>query len=495
MGFFHKINQWALTRYPQIWNLRLIPVLAIILLCHLFHFVVGYFSYNKQDFGNNTRVIDEMFFSSSFFSFSFLLSGVIFVFWLNRMFRNNAFKSYYPLSHRQLAGQFLAVFLIAALNISYYSSYTWGYLQNAKHHNVSTNIEEDVKLYNQMLFLLQDNKDSYFFENRVYPSPFPINKQYNNNDQDNSSANTEESSYYYIGSDDKRYTVAQIEALTGGYKFSYLNYRSDYREITPNNSYYDYDKEDWRNIFEERSKLLNDSVLLLQNMKAFIALCERRNIDHKLDANTWLQWVNHPPFFPFEYSISRNTDLNDALSKNPKSYFVDFDTLYTILYNTNSLYTYHIELWVLCVYLYIALGLSVLVMSYRWTSKKVWSYSVIGSMLLALILGVLTAMIGMNGFSNSGKTITLLYLAIIAGFLLLHFAHPKKLYAGVALNWFIWSLPFVPALIFSLFEIGNDSFMRHNEVNYFFTSIWLYVLAFCLVIVPLYRKWMAAPED
>lgn len=120
-----KIQQRLLLRHPLLWNIRIIPLMGLMLTLHIIFYVCGYLNgnvdftpYNSEYFG-----IGE---SGTATLFSVLLSLLIFVGWLFFYLRNNAFKSFYP-AGAALYKEWLCLLVICITNISYIYSYNAGY--------------------------------------------------------------------------------------------------------------------------------------------------------------------------------------------------------------------------------------------------------------------------------------------------------------------------------------------------------------------------------
>lgn len=120
-----QIQQRLLLRHPLLWNIRIIPLMGIMLTLHLIFYVCGYLNgnvdftpYNSEYFGFGE--------SGTATLFSVLLSLLIFVGWLFFYLRNNAFKSFYP-AGAALYKEWLCLLVICIVNISYIYSYNAGY--------------------------------------------------------------------------------------------------------------------------------------------------------------------------------------------------------------------------------------------------------------------------------------------------------------------------------------------------------------------------------
>lgn len=509
-----KLHKDLLENYPLIWNLRLLSILGVCAGLHLFHFLAGYLSFTSVTGGWNSP--EGVFFDTPLGMFSIISSFIIFILWLIRVFRNNPFKSFYPLSNLQLYGQLMAFMLVSFLNITYYFSFTYGYVAHAK---MSTNYisnKKDAAIFNSVTPYLQESKEVYAIENKCSPAPFPMIKKYRAND-DNTSAvsaeNEQENNVYYVGSDGQEYTPRQLDSLGGGYEYSYLNYCGGvYFEhgVTP--------VYEMGNPSEARNRSVGkiDPKELKENMVAFLKLCDKYKVGYKIDVDEWFKWVYNPPYFPVNYTLrnqyynpyagtSYDSDYELAEERsqvNPKGFYVRKDQLQYIIDNTFRVHEYQTDFGVLCILLYLSLAFAMMIFTFRVTSKRVWLITLVGSALISMLLGAATAVIGL-GHSSDGVSIVVFYLLVIFSFLLIYFTVQKKSISGAALNWFAWSSSMILPLIVLAITINNDNnsessdfemWFNRNEFLFSFICFIVY-LAILAALTPLYRRWQALAED
>lgn len=499
-----KLNQHLLENYPLIWNMRLLPVVMVIIIFHLFHLLVGYSMYDGiASMGWHNP--GDMFFATSFSLFSIIGSFVIFILWLTRVLRNNAFKSFYPFSNNHLFLQFLIILGVCLGNLTYYYSYTSGYLMHARNNTNNAENERDVAVFNSVAGFLQSARDQYSLDLRCHPYPFPLTKQYKANAQHTTSGKQNTDEYYYESRDKQRFTQAQVDSIAGGYQFSYLNWCSDYNMIefsdVTNGRDFDYYKQ-------QHLTLLNDPKMLKQQMAAFTGICRKYGIHYKLDVEEWFRWVYNPPYYPVQYTIFQIyyspgvPDDNDqhlgqaATQTNPKGYYVELQKLQYILQNTRKAHEYRHNLGGFCGFLYAALGLALLVFTFRATPRRVWIITLIGSALIALILGAITAVLAMGGAKDG---ILAFYVIVIFSFLFIHIISESKTISGVSLNWFVWSFPFLSLLLYGMSDTFREGaaqswMVRHSEW-YFFLFVLAYLLTLWAFIIPRFRHWQSMPED
>lgn len=512
---FKKYNNYLLEHFPLLWNMRLIGILGITVVFHMLHFIIGYFTFSPTDSIGSWREPQNIFFTTPFAIFSIIGSIIILILWLIRVFRNNAFKSFYPFSNGQLFAQFAIFALVSLLNITYYYSYTTGYVLHARNLTGKENNKKDIEIYNKVVGLLQESAQAYSIENRLYPAPFPLVKQFVNANEDNNNSQD----YYYEGKNGEKFSKQQVDSMTGGVALSYLNHYNYYAYISPLNqdeNYYGADIES-EPILKERYqsylRMLHNGAELKKSMQDFLDLCKRHNIKHKIKVDVWYTWVYNPPYFPAKYTIKQFYDsynsptvVTETGQYNPNGFYVDINTLQYSLRNTMRAYEYGFELSLFSGFLYVALGLALMIFAYRTTSRRVWLISYIGSGVILMIVGAFTALVS-YGSSSNGIMVLSTYLIIILGFLMAHFIVKNKTASGVFLNWFAWSLPVVSVIVLGIVEAGR---IDHKNISsavperlyveqhvdvYFFACLIVYFVVLGFFINPLYRRWQALPED
>jgi hypothetical protein len=121
---FKKIQHPLLLKYPLLWNLKIIPVLAITLLLNIIFFISGWI-YGAIDF---TDVTNDYNYGPPVVPIwlSIMLTILVFVIWLVFYLRNNAYNSYYPLKKASLYKQWLLLFIISLFNCAYIISFIYG---------------------------------------------------------------------------------------------------------------------------------------------------------------------------------------------------------------------------------------------------------------------------------------------------------------------------------------------------------------------------------
>lgn len=168
--FIYKTNQYLLEKFPILWNTKLVWVLIIAIVLHVLFFLFGYNALS------NPEVLHEHNASSIFFKngtvfINIIISILLIVIWLIYLFKNNAFKSFYPTSRLNLFKQFISYLIIIFSLTTFFISYNAGLKTYIKLTYDDESISKEIEVVNDAaLFFSNDIKD-YTINNRRYPKP------------------------------------------------------------------------------------------------------------------------------------------------------------------------------------------------------------------------------------------------------------------------------------------------------------------------------------
>lgn len=168
MNFIHKINQYLIVNHPNIWNTKIVWMLCTSLIIHFFSFLTGWIMYQNPQNLQKEFILNE-YFQNGIFLIHTILSILLLVIWLYKMFQNNAFKNYYPVKRKHIFGQFLQFFIIVFVSISFYYSFIWGsqaYINYKYKDNVLSEWKNQI---NTGAAFLSQNPSNYTLDNRKYP--------------------------------------------------------------------------------------------------------------------------------------------------------------------------------------------------------------------------------------------------------------------------------------------------------------------------------------
>ncbi|WP_298898780.1 hypothetical protein [uncultured Psychroserpens sp.] len=353
-AFIYKTNQYLLERFPTVWNTRLIWMLLTAFLLHLLFFIIGFFTLSNPKILQEP-FIDYIFFENGTVFLSSIISLLLIVIWLIFMFKNNAFKNFYPTSQSKLFGQFLCYLLIIFSCTTFNLSYEYGmktYIATSYHDD---QINKEIEIANDVNMFLSESVSNYTIDKRRFPKPFyelycedrekfidyekpyinfldesfqfytlttkevPINNNraislesdsiYDNFVFSKTKGATE---IYYFKDSVVDYTSFLKSAKPSYYNMSSTFYVSkndtlddDFHLFSYNNyQSYDYDNYYNRPEFSIRHQLRNQRnyELLKRNnrleiktlIEAFLRFSNHYKIEHNLSAEQWLEMVYHP---------------------------------------------------------------------------------------------------------------------------------------------------------------------------------------------------------
>ena len=399
------IQKKLLLKFPLIWNTKLVPMLLIGVLLQLIFFALGFYE-GTIDFSNQTIVDIEV----SAILFGILLVLIIIILWLVNYFKNNSLKSYYTKSKNSLFYEWFQVFIICLLLISFYLSFQVGRQLHQKSYFSLEETKTRCKIIgNANIFI-----DGYFKETEIDSLASNLidslgNKiieniiEYQTNDhaiEEVALETVEEAAYPYklIYKDYIYFKNKKFD------KYSLMN-RANFEFSVFDN------KEDSLQNLEVKNWLFNDNQIEIKKlMTNYLKLIKEHNLGTNLNVDKWFKITyNRPEFTDFQYIIPYYEEFetddtyryninyyskgyrNQDKSKYSK-YFVQQDVLKTKYKIASKAHTKpFIELDEILAYLYGALVLSLLIISFRFSSGKSWLISLVSFGILNIIYGVFTA--------------------------------------------------------------------------------------------------------
>jgi len=373
--FIHKTNQYLLERFPNIWNTRLFWMLLAALVLHLIFFVFGFFTLSNPKLLQE-RYVEMLFFENGSVFLSIVISVLLLVAWLIFMFKNNAFKNFYPTNKLKLFGQFLSYLIIVFACTTFYISYQYGMKAYIASNYPDAQITKEIQIANDAALFLSEDLTDYTINNRRYPKPFydlfcenrtkfidydksylsfedddyqfytlrteeaPISDAYNRFN----SIGFENSGFVYSKTSDSIRTfffkdsVVNVQNIIKTQRPSYYNMSSTFfvsrndtlmdDDYKYDYNYMDYSEYDYayRASFSIRHQLRNkrnyellkrnDKAEIKQLMEDFLSFSDGYKIDHNLTAKTWLDLVYHPDNFEVKNFI-RDRSKDDYDFGNP----------------------------------------------------------------------------------------------------------------------------------------------------------------------------------
>lgn len=578
---FKKINQTLITKYPLIWNLKFIWILLTILVFNLIAFINGFLFFTKKSQLQESGLY-EVFFNSGIIIYYVLIGVIICVIWLYFYIKNNRFKSNYPTSRNYLFKEFLAVFFIIFLMFYVPNSFKTGlkfrvsnymseeqYLKDINiinrtqgftlrsefgYDNYSRNLpvlafdslvseKETRELYekNEREYLRENPHDSYnpflepyfrnpefetllrdYFPERFSYSKINFNQTYQPLKKNNSSTNQlyEEAAYpdvaavdsVAIGIDSASY-ASPVNAsekpqtyfnLASLYNYSVLAFNNP-KDSTLNHQFYD---EQWIALLQK-----NDRKAIENLLNSYTDLLKKQEIGYQFKHKNWIDYL---PQYPY-YFIDSNLNYKEINYK--KQDYINQSSLNRVYENIELAKYSSTWLELIQYYLLIALIITVLIITFRFSSFKVWLISLIGAGILAILGSVFGISINASiGYTQFTPYIILFvfYIVFIAITLIGLRSKKYKILTGVNLNWFVATNVFIGIVMLSFYtdlraEMLYDSTSKisiyelrqtNKELLMLqeFAEIFLYInpilyLISFYFIINLYKKWQAMPEE
>ncbi|MBZ4189583.1 hypothetical protein [Niabella beijingensis] len=349
-NFIQRVNHYFLERYPLLWNTRVYWMLGYCVLVHGCFYLMGYNVFKNTELFKHYNA-PELFVENGALLFSIIVSVLILVVWLLVLFRNNAFKNFYPTGKRQLFGSFFLYFLVFFAATTFYISYIAGYKHYVQNNYPAAWLKGKVAQANLAAAFLTFDFGAYTIDNKRYPAPFDtlycetnekkidFSKPYLTRDMD-------EYQFYTVGkkriprnntatataADDREINrettdsseiiyykkeVADVSGLVTAvpsfYNYSRQGFGDDGGLLYYNSYPY---KEAPAYSSEQRSKDINRKVyeLLQRNqpqeikklLTDFLELSKRFNISTDLTPDKWFELMYHPGNFPVTYFIGNH---------------------------------------------------------------------------------------------------------------------------------------------------------------------------------------------
>jgi len=372
-----RVNQYLLERHPTVWNTKLVWMLCIAFVLHLVFFILGYVVLSNPA-SLQERGISNIFFKNGTLYISVIFTVLLLVIWLVYLFKNNAFKHFYPVSRAQLFFQYIFYLLIVFSCSSFYLSYSYGTKAQICSTYSNYQINKEIAISNDAAAFLTENTKAYTIDQRRYPAPFnelfcETREKFVNESKPFVSFLDEKYQFFTLKTKIAPLTTAYNDPLYAGFIFnrikdsvkvyyyldqvvnpldstgrtfpSYYNYSSTFyksrndtlKEVLQENDYgingsYDsYDNYNNNPDFSLRNQLQNkrtnellqrnDPAEIKQLLSDFLKISSKYRIKHNLDIEAWFTMIYHPKNFEVR-SFIRNEKKKDyayAVSVTDKS--------------------------------------------------------------------------------------------------------------------------------------------------------------------------------
>ncbi|RZJ48426.1 MAG: hypothetical protein EOO19_07245 [Chryseobacterium sp.] len=364
MQKINKFNQFLLEKYPTIWNTKIVWMLLAGFIIHILFFIIGFISHITPVSLQKSQVTDD-YYRDGIILVHIIISILMIVGWLVMMFKNNAFKNFYPQSKGKLFSQFFQYFVIILVCTSFYFSYMIGFKMFINNKYPDGEMKENIEIINRGNAFLSQDSESYTLENRLSPQPFydlycetdikkiDRNKKYfvfynrvyqYNSVYSKTSSKKNKKKQFIIPEPENSQNKEVIYSNTNGDKFetfyfkkdvidvseyvkstgfSYYNFSELFYEYDSGSSinYYDKNQIDHENLSLKKKKadvnrktteLLdkNNEAEIEKLLSQYLKISNKFGIENNLDAKQWAKMVYAPKSFDVHYFIKKYKPLS-----------------------------------------------------------------------------------------------------------------------------------------------------------------------------------------
>lgn len=166
-----QLNQYLLEKYPSLWNTKIMWMLLSAIIVHIVFFLIGFTSHQNPKSLQHSNAVND-YFSNGLIYINIIISLLMLVTWIILMFKNNAFKNFYPQSRLQLFFQFVQYFVIIFACITFYFSYMFGFKLFVTQKYKDDKMIKNIEIINKAAPFLSQNLVNYTLDKRLYPQPF-----------------------------------------------------------------------------------------------------------------------------------------------------------------------------------------------------------------------------------------------------------------------------------------------------------------------------------
>lgn len=447
----NRINQYLLTHYPLIWNLRLPSILAVVLLIHLFFGLAGYLSLDYSLLQRHYSISSIN--GGQVYTLSVLFSLLVIVGWLLFYLRNNAYKSFYAIGRKYLAIEFALIVLVLTGACSFFLSYHQGARIKVRQLVPRETLVHESNVLNLALAFIPQEKNDYFKLNSCDERALRDGMSFGAPDT-NAVYNR------YITEDSLLYLRA-LKIVREPGAFSYRYFCNTELNL---NGYPAFLKAN------ERSVIINnwlsggkkDSISAI--LQEVLAISKKYSVRQDMHPDTMVNWIFADTLFSVDQLLAQSPFTGSGFPEKP---FFSANEINRALSLADECYLEKSNSsdWrgQLTVLLYFALSAALLLICYRLFSRRVFLMSVVGTVVWCILFALLAAS------SHEGDTVSQVMLALFlviagTGYLLTLSNTGSKTVSGVLLCWQAYGISFVLPLIAFLIS-GNYERHRHLSIN------------------------------
>lgn len=516
-----KIQQYLLLNYPILWNTKIVPILLGTIIANILFFLIGYF-FTSVDFNSGYNYF-EVFTDNGLVYFGAIVSALLlFIIWLVFYSKNNSFKVFYPRKASSLYLEWLLSFIIIFSMTLFPYSYQKGTVYKARSYVTKTEMIKAIETLNMVKILIPSYKNSYFQE-------YPTEVHQQNARMSLKGGNTQpyiDQAYIDSVTNSTASHNVYYEDYPNFTQLSLLNYSNSYEEIYISDQYKfqingTQKVKEW--LIAQEKQNISDL------MDAFLKLQEKHKLKTNLSKDQWMNLIYNPAKYPVgdfnlisPYEQGNNYDYYSYDDSNPNGYYLPYYGLKSGYEKIMKAYMDdEVQEAFILVSICFALGISLLVFSFRSTSGKSWLIAFVSIGLILFINGILSVSADSLIYTSFSSKIGLVFYMFVL--LILFFCEiisviiknnnkKKKGRSDIYINHLIWFIPTVPMLIFFIVYIFAEgrcdynteyervncetyTFMRDNMVAFLWGNICLTFISMWFFIQLILRKWKGLPEE
>lgn len=455
------IQKKLLLQYPLFWNTKFIPMIVVGISLYIIFFGLGYID-GTIDFSNRNNIDIQV--SSILFGILFIV--IILILWLVSYFRNNSLKSFYHKSKYSLFYEWLQIFIISCLLISFYIPFSIGKQLHQKSYYSLEETTNRCKIIGAANIFIDGNFEETEIDSMASGLIDSLGNKLLAQAVDEASYEVEANAGYtnkdYIIFNGKKYD-----------QYSLLNRNTFGFSVLTR-------EEDSINKIKVKNWLATDNSLEIKKlMNNYLNLIREHNLATNLTAEKWFEITYKAPSFdeflyitPYrnEYETSNSYRYNNydtAVAVAPdetkySKYYIQQDILKDKYDMVSEAHTYNfIKFEILLGFLYGAFGLSILIFSFRVTSGKSWLIAIVFTGIINIIYGVFTAIAGVVNMYMYLLLFTV--LGIIFYFFFIYYNKKSLQFSRIALNLFLWSFIGIIPLVYFIVQEHYAKIRNYNE--------------------------------
>ena len=515
---FKDIQKKLLLKYPLLWNTKFVPMVVIGLLLHLIFFGLGYLD-GTIDFSNRNNLDIEV----TCILFGVLLVIIIIILWLVNYFKNNSLKSFYSKSKYSLFYEWLQIFVVSTLLITFYLPFSVGkQLHQRSYYSLEETTNRCKTIATADMFI-----DGSFGETEIDSLASGLIDSLGNKIALN--YNPEDANTAEYATEKESMAVEAVAAYT--YKDHIIFNGKKYDQFSlVNRNTFEFTvisrEQDSLNRIQVQNWLHQDNKAEVKKlMDNHLSLIREHDLATNLTLDKWFEIVYKAPEFdeflyiqPYLKEYETDESYNNSYvyatkvgneERKYSKYFIQQDVLkekYDTVSEAHTDSFFNIEM--ILGFLYGAFGLSILIFSFRVTSGKSWLIAVVTTGFFSIVYGIFTAITGVGNMY--AYLILFTILGIIFYFFLIYYNKKNLQLSRIALNLFLWSfIGIIPLIYFIIQEHYASSY--DYRIGYNYTSpeyqwmrdhtIHMFSINFILAILTLFflskiiRNWKGISED